>query len=367
MSWNKALVASTLFGFFFAGALMAQVLSEPVTPQQAETLKTTLTPFGGEKAGNKDGTIPAWTGGYTTPIPGFKEGGRRPDPFANEKPLFSITAKNMDQYTDKLTDGVKAMLKKYPNYRLDIYPTHRTACAPQYMYDNTFKNATRAKLVQGSAGPQPEGAFGGVPFPIPSNGLEVIWNHLLRPRPESWQFSMHTMLVTASGARVLTTDATAQQLMPYYYKGGSPEKFNGEYWLFRMVHNGPPIRSGEAILSRENINDDKSQTWVYLTGQRRVRKLPNACCDTPTTATAGIMGFDDLEVFWGRTARFDWKLIGKQEMYVPYNSNRTWVPTKDSDVIGDHFINPDYVRWELDRKSTRLNSSHLGISYAVFC
>src|ERR1035437_1097408 len=108
-----------------------------ISAQEAQALKTTLTPLGGEKAGNKDGTIPAWTGGYTTPQPGFREGGRRGDPFANEKPLFSITAKNMDQYASKLTDGTKAMLKKYPNtYRVDVYPTHRTASAPQWVYDN---------------------------------------------------------------------------------------------------------------------------------------------------------------------------------------------------------------------------------------
>src|SRR5436190_24202007 len=113
-----------------------------VSADEAAKLKSELTPLGGEKAGNKEGTIPAWTGGYTTPIPGDKPGGRRGDPFANEKPLFSITAKNVDQYADKLTDGQKAMLRKYPEYRLDVYKTYRTAAAPKWVYDNTFKDAT---------------------------------------------------------------------------------------------------------------------------------------------------------------------------------------------------------------------------------
>lgn len=321
-----------------------------VTPQEAEQLKTTLTPLGAEKAGNKDGTIPAWNGGYLKPIPGFREGGRRPDPFASEKPLFSITAKNMDQYADKLTDGVKAMFKKYPaTYRIDVYQTHRTAAAPQYVYDNTFKNATRGRIVESSSGPVPDNVFGGIPFPIPKNGIEAIWNHNLRVRPEAWHWNMHAVLITSDGKLITTVIGSAEQQMPYFFKEGSPEKWNGEYWMIRLINSGPPIRAGEAITSRVNLNDDKSQTWVYLTGQRRVRKLPNACCDTPTPATAGIMGFDDLEVFLGRTGRFDWKLLGKKEMYIPYNTNKSWVPTKDSDLLLAHHLNPDYVRWELHR------------------
>jgi hypothetical protein len=331
--------------------LIASQVFAGVSPDEAAQLKTTLTPLGGEKAGNKEGTIPAWEGGLTKPVPGFKNGGRRPDPFAQEKPLFSITAANMDKYADKLTDGTKAMLKKYPNsFRLDVYQTHRTAAAPQWVYDNTFKNATRAKLVNGPAGPIPEGAFGGVPFPLPKSGAEVMWNHILRWRPESWHWEQHGILVTADGKRVLTVDGAAEQQMPYFFKDSSPEKFNGEYWLIRLVNAGPPIRAGEAIVGRENINADKTQAWVYLTGQRRVRKLPNPCCDTPTPASAGVMGFDDLEVWaGGRLNRFDWKLLGKKEVYIPYNTNRSLTPPKDSDLVGAHHLNPDWVRWELHR------------------
>lgn len=327
------------------GTLVAQV-----SPQDAQQLKTNLTPLGAEKAGNADGTIPAWSGGYTTPIQGYKVGGRRGDPFANEKPLFSINAKNVDQYADKLSDGVKAIMKKYPNtYRIDVYTTHRTAAAPQWVYDNTFKNATRAKIANKASGPVPEGAYGGIPFPLPKTGVEVMWNHLLRWRGEGWHFDIHQYLGTADGKLVLSTDGQAEQHMPYYFKDGSPEKWNGEYWMIRLINAGPPIRAGEAIVGRNNVDDDKTQAWVYLTGQRRVRKLPNPCCDTPTPATAGVMSFDELEVFQGRMDRFDWKLVGKKDMYVPYNANKIMQPTKDSTVLMKNHLNPDYVRWELHR------------------
>ncbi len=330
-------------------AALVDVAVAAASAAEAEQLKSSLTPFGAEKAGNKDGTIPAWTGGYTTPIPGFKNGGRRGDPFASDKPLYSITAKNLDQHADKLSDGVKAMFQKYPDtYRVDVYPTRRTAAAPQWVYDNTLKNATRARIVENANGSVPEGAFGGIPFPIPKSGVEVLWNHQLRWRGESWQYDMRGWLGTADGKKVLTVDGSADQQMPYYAKDGSPEKFAGDYWLLRLVNAGPPVRAGEGIVARFAINGDE-QTWVYLTGQRRVRKLPNACCDTPTPATAGVMSVDDIEIFAGPNGRFDWKIVGKKEVIIPYNANRLLQPTKAADVLGVHHMNPDHMRWELHR------------------
>jgi len=339
---------------FVATAACLAVLSLPfassagVSAEEAARLKTDLTPLGAEKAGNKDGSIPAWSGGYTTPIPGDKPGGRRGDPFKDDKPLYSITAKNVEQYGDKLTDGTKGMLKKYPDsFRVDVYTTRRTAAAPQWVYDNTFKNATRAKL----DGDLVAGAYGGVPFPVPKTGAEVMWNHLLRWRGSAWQFHTNMYQLTADGKAVLATDGIGDQQMPYYLPDGSPEQFasRGDYWLIRLVNSGPPIRAGEAIVGRENIDAAKAQAWVYLTGQRRVRKLPNPCCDTPTPAAAGVMSFDEIEVFTGRMERFDFKLVGKKEMIVPYNSNRLLQPKTDAEVLSAHHLKPDFVRWELHR------------------
>jgi len=345
----KRATLSSILAAAAAALCSFQAATAAVTPAEAEQLKTTLTPFGAEKAGNKDGSIPAWTGGYTTPLPGYKAGGKRGDPFASEKPLYTITAKNFEQHADKLTDGTKALFKKYPDtFRMDVYRTHRTAAAPQWVYDNTFKNATRAKIAENPNGLVPVGAYGGIPFPIPKSGIEVLWNHQLRWRAPSLQYDMHGVLGTADGKKVLTVDGNVDQQMPYYFKDGSPEKFDGDYWLLRIMNSGPPIRAGEGITVRFNINGDE-QTWVYLTGQRRVRKLPNACCDTPTPATAGVMSVDDIQIFSGPNGRFDWKLVGKKEMLIPYNSNGMLRFTKDADVLGPNHVNPDAMRWELHR------------------
>ncbi len=324
-----------------------QAAMAAVTPAEAAELGKTLTPMGAEKAGNKDGSIPAWDGGLTKALPGFVNGGRRDqDPYAAEKPLYSVTAKNMDQYADKLSEGSKAMLKKYPSYRIDVYPTHRTAAAPHWVYENTARNAVRGKLNERNV---PTGVYGGVPFPIPKSGAEAIWNHLLNWRGADLQYDMQSVLVTAEGKAVMTVDALGDQSMPYYDKDGSVDKFDGFYWLLRLVNAGPPIRAGEAILGRLNVDPDKSQSYVYLAGQRRTRKLPNACCDTPTPAAAGVMAFDEIDVFSGRLDLFDWKLAGKRELLIPYNSNRSIKPATYAEVMGPKHLNPDHVRWELHR------------------
>lgn len=320
-----------------------------VSVEEASRLKSDLTPSGAERAGNKAGTIPEWTGGLTVPTPGFTNGGRRPDPFSDEKPIFTITSENMEQYSDNLTDGTKALLRKYPSYRLDIYKTHRTAAAPQWIYDNTFLNATRASLTESSAGPMQKGAYGGYPFPIPKSGAEIMLNSKVRWRGDSWYKEANNYQVTSDGKPILLSRISQDNTSPYYYKEGSVEDFDGHFWDLRLDTKGPAIRAGEAIIGQQNVDESKTNAWVYLVGQRRVRKLPNACCDTPTPAAAGILWFDEVEVFTARLDRFDWNILGKKEIYIPYNSNRTLVPTKDSDLLGPNHLNPDHIRYELHR------------------
>lgn len=340
--WTKTVRAVLLGGI--ASLLLVSQLAAAVTPEEAAKLKTTLTPLGAEKAGNADGTIPAWTGGYTTPLQGFT-GGRRPNPFANDKPVFSITAKNMDKYADKLSDGTKAMLKKYPeSYRLDVYKTMRSALSPQWYYDNTFKNATRAKLIEGAAGPQPSNMIGGLPFPIPKEGAEVMWNHLMRYTGHYYRSQGIGVLTSGNGQAVLVQNSIVDTEKPWATKDAKQEGSDGDYQRV-LVHNiGPPIRAGESIIGRFNVDDTKAETWVYLVGQRRVRKLPNSCCDTPNPISGGMMSMDEYYVWSNRLNRFTWKLLGKKELYIPYNTNATMVPTKYQDIIGKNFMKPELVR-----------------------
>jgi hypothetical protein len=187
--------------FIIAAAMMFSTASmAAVTAEEAEQLKTTLTPLGAERAGNADGSIPAWDGGYTEVDPAFvpgKPGSKRKDFFASDKVLYTITSQNMEQYADKLTDGLKALLKKYPDYKMNVYPTRRSAAAPQEVYDNTFENATRARLVSDGFGI--EGAIGGTPFPIPKSAHEVMWNHSLHWEGKRIRYTSDCYLATPDG------------------------------------------------------------------------------------------------------------------------------------------------------------------------
>ena len=324
---------------------MSQGAWGAVSADEAAKLKTTLTPLGAERAGNKDGTIPAWDGTAAKLVPKLPTG-QSGDSFADEKPKFQITAQNAAQYADKLSGGVIALLKKYPSFHLDVYPTHRTAAAPQYVYDNTLKNATHAKL--GKDG-RLEGAFGGVPFPIPKEGIEIIWNHILHPRIVATEFGFKNIVGTANGQRSLASRADNNNQVPYYAKDGSLEKWNGDYGMTRVANTAPPFKAGEALVIRDGINPDNSrQAWQYLVGQRRVRRAPTVAYDTPDFVSSGANYFDEVVGFYGHPDRYEWKLLGKKEMYIPYNENR-FVATPEADAFVPYHFNPEKVRWELHR------------------
>src|SRR6201997_811467 len=185
-----------------AAVLFAQSAWGAVSPQEAARLGQDLTPLGGEKAGNSDGTIPAWAGGLKSAadagMAGYHSPDHYPDPYASEKPLFTITGANLAQYAAKLTEGQKALFKAYPDYKMIVYPTHRSGASPERVYEATKRNATTAKLVADGNGFT--GAVDGTPFPIPQSGVEVYWNHVTRYRGVAVGLQVGQAPMTASGA-----------------------------------------------------------------------------------------------------------------------------------------------------------------------
>lgn len=184
-----------------------------VSAEEAKKLGTTLTPVGAEVAGNADKSIPAYTGGLTKAPAGYEKGsGIRPDPFASEKPLYSITSANMAQHESKLTAGTRELLKRYPTMRVDVYPTHRSAGYPKSVLDNSIKNATSVKTTDGGLGV--EGTYAGIPFPIPKTGHEAMWNHLLRYMGHSYITKYDSINVNSSGNAVLAKLARWRSNIP---------------------------------------------------------------------------------------------------------------------------------------------------------
>jgi hypothetical protein len=330
-----------------ASLALAFCAQAAVTADEAAKLKTTLTPMGAERAGNKDNSIPAWDGGMTKPLAGYKNGDTRSDPFASEKPLYSVNAKNAQQYDAKLTDGVKALMKKYPDFRIDVYPTHRTAAAPQWVYDNTFKNATHAKLADGGQGT--ENAYGGIPFPLPRDGYEAIQNHRLAWIGTYTQSPVRVWVVTSDGRRAMASGGTQTFRKQYYDPDSSLEKFDGYSQLGKFLATEPGSKAGEAILAHDNLNASQPRgLWQYLVGQRRVRKAPSVAYDTPDSVTSGIGLFDEAFMLFGPIDKHELKLVGKKEIYVPYNNNKA-AAAKVSDLVTPGTLNPALVRWELHR------------------
>ena len=318
-----------------------------VSADEAKQLGTTLTAIGAEKAANKDGTIPAYTGGLTTAPAGFKPGdGVRPNPFAGEKPRLSIDAKNMAEHADKLTEGTKALLHKHPSFRIDVYPTHRSVSFPKFVTDNTAKCAVAAKT--SNEGRSMEGCHAGFPFPLPKTGYEAMWNHLVRFNGQAYQSKYRNLNVDASGRVTLATEGNSTQEYPFWDAGKDSAD---TYWRIKLMYTGPARRAGEGLLIIDplDVSAKDRRAWTYLPGQRRVKVAPDLSHDTPNPGTAGSNTFDDVFIFNGSMERFDFKLVGKKEMIVPYNDYAAVYEAKQDALLKPNHMNPDLVRWELHR------------------
>jgi hypothetical protein len=320
-----------------------------VTSQEAADLKSRLTPVGAERAGNPDGTIPAWTGGVTS-APGYVSGNPRPDVFAADKPLFSITARNFHDYEDKLPEGAKALFAKQPDYRMDIYPSRRSAAAPDWVYENIARNATHAHAAPEGIAYGVEGAVGGIPFPFPKNGFEAMWNHLLAFWGPARELTVSTYIVPAGGAVEKASAYKEIADFPYYFQGATPESFGPYYFKTLHLAVAPPARAGEAYLNWQPINIRRNPfaAWRLLPREHRVRKAPGISYDVPDADAAGFVSLDEYYIFFGGLDRYNFKLVGKKEMYVPYNNNRLY-SRPVSEILGRTHANPDDLRYELHR------------------
>ena len=333
-------------------ALVSGPLHAAVSESEAAKLGQSLTPLGAEQAGNADGSIPAWTGGVTNPPAGYKPGAHHPDPFAADQPLFTVTAANAGQYSGRLTAGHEAVLKAYPNtYKLVVYPTRRSASNPARVYEATRRNATSARLVSNGNGIS--GAIVGIPFPIPQSGLEVVWNSLTRYRGVAATRNIDQAAVERGGGYQLVKfddeflfnytrpDITAQEL-----------ESSNTLIFFKQAVTAPARLAGTILLAQETMDQVKEprRAWVYNAGRRRVTRAPNVAYDNPGTAADGQRTSDQFDMFNGAPDRYEWTLVGKREMIVPYNAYKLHSDRlKPADVLKPLHPNPELARYELHR------------------
>jgi Protein of unknown function (DUF1329). len=338
-------INSMLAGAIAAAGLVAALPAHAkVSAADAARLGADLTPLGAEKGANADGSIPAWTGGLCAPPAGWSAAKGYTDPFASDKPKFTITAANAEQYKDKLTAGTLAMLKKYAEFKMPVYETRRTACYPQEVYAQVKDMATKLDL-QGFA---VTGGRSVVPFPIPQSGLEVMWNHQQRYLGGGISRDYHSFPVRSSGD---------------FYKIGVHEYriFNQNLdqpqdnllLAFLSYFTAPATLEGTVFLVHEPLDQVKQgrSAWIYNAGQRRVRRAPDLAYDNVNDGTEGIRVTDQFDAWNGAPDRYDWKLVGKKEIYIPYNSYKLAnkaLKYKD-DIIRKNTPNSDLMRYELHR------------------
>ena len=328
--------------------LTVSVGQAELTADELDRLDKDLTPFGGERAGNADGTIPAWEGGMTGPPAGITETGHHPDPFADDEILFSITKENMEQYADKLTVGHKALLKTYDSYRMNVYKSRRTFAAPQRIYDQTRKLAAVAKLTPDGNGVV--GGVGGIPFPIPKNGLHLSWNNTLRYRPDFNR--THVQAALTRGGNYTLARYEENFHIPYYQEGMTEEKLGNLFLIGNQNILAPPRIAGRLLLLMDTLNQSKDyrKAWVYNPGQRRVRRAPHIAFDNPKSGSDGLATNDQFDMWSGSPERYDWKMIGKKEIYVPYNGYKLHSDKlKYNEILTPLHMNPDVLRYELHR------------------
>lgn len=304
------------------------------TDEELAQIGTRYTCTGAEMAGTPEGVAP-FTGRHLGAMPGMAptaENGERPqDPYAAEKPLFTITAGNMAKYAEFLTPGQQAMFRKYPSFRMEVYPSHR-----DFRYDDAVchaalhnaRNATlEARETKDEAAAtrsnqwfidrswlKVHGAVpGAVPFPFPKNGKELVWNLFMAPRPSSVMRETDVAAVYPNG-NVLWGAQRAWNYAPLHDARLRRPAYDGvaEY---RKAETLAPAREAGTITWYTQIfslNDANSIVYLWHSPDYRHRRY-RLGPDSPIPPTANTITEDEI---------------------------RLLTPGHE---------NPDFVRWELRR------------------
>ena len=330
-------------------AALGAIAEAALSPDEVARLGKDLTPLGGLKAANADGTIPAWDGGLTKPPAGYQPGKHYVDPYAADKIVATITGENAVRYAERLSEGHKAMLSAYGSFKMNVYPTRRSASVPQRIYDATHKSGATAQLGDGGNGVSD--TLGGIPFPLPKSGVEVIWNHLLRYRGDIASRRVAQAAPTRGGDFTLV-EFDEETMFLYHLPGMTEGALHNRILFFKQAVTSPARLAGGILLVHESLNQVQQprDAWLYNPGQRRVRRAPQVAYDNPGTAADNMRTSDQLDMFNGAPDRYDWALVGKREIYVPYNSYRLQSPElKYKDILKPLHVNPDVLRYELHR------------------
>lgn len=330
-----------------ASAAMAEVPAS-----QTARLGVDLTPMGAEKAGSKSG-VDSWSGNRLNGaalLAGY-DGGALPNPFAGDKPLYTVNAGNAGQYDSQLTEGQKALLATYPDtYKMNVYKSRRTCTYPDFVYKAAKRNTQVGKLIDGGNGISE--AIMASPFPIPNNALEIVWNHTLRYRGERVARDFNYAAPTASGQYSLTYTRD-EIVFPYSSaQNARAEDLDNISIYFVAYTSAPARRAGNVVLVHETLNMAKEgrKAWTYSPGTRRVRRAPNIAYDNPITNGDGLGTSDQYDGYNGAPDRYDWTVVGKQERLAQQNNYDAVATGTPATLLTPKHPNQDVMRYEMRRQ-----------------
>lgn len=308
-----------------------------------------LTPIGAERAASTDGLVPTWLGAEAASAKSAPPGQRRFNPFAGERALFSVSASNVDQYSEKLSPGQAQLLRSLKGYRMDVYPAKRHCGYPDIVYQRTVTSNGAAKIAA-DGWTLLEAKALAVPFPHPKSGAETIWNHRLRYQGQGVSWSYYTVIPQKRGSIGEPMATDEKILWPLADpKTVDLKGVNGVEAYFLDVSTAPAQVAGDAVLAHTFVNKP-SDIWLYFAGQRRVRRAPTYGYDAPILNFESLMTVDSFAMFNGPMDRYDFKLLGKRQMIVPYN----WITlaasrTNLGEIAQPEYVNRDLMRYEHHR------------------
>lgn len=338
---------------------VAGAISNPLYAQTPETSGVSIsdkdrTQIGATLSGNIDDSIPPYIGD-AIPIPDdWRPGLHYADPFPNDEPDFSISAENLGQYESKLASGQKALFKRHKRYRLPVYQSRRTARYPVRILEGTAHNSKNTKLINHGNGLK--NLKEGFPFPVLDNdnqtaALQAVWNHIARYRGGNIERTVIQATVFDNG------DFVPVKLYQRYTRA---ENLNDKpdieddnilfYYLDRIT--SPARLSGTTLLVHETLDQSAEyrRAWLYDKAYKRVRRVPGAAYDTPVPGTYGLRTADSYDMFNGSPDKYQWRYLGKQELYIPYNAYRLASSKLNyTDLLTAATISADHQRWELHR------------------
>lgn len=242
------------------------------------------------------------------------------NPFPNDRPTAQITRANVNAHESVLAPGLQALLKRYPDFQIPVYSTR-----------NSVDPFTQEVSKQ-------------VPFPEPKNGEELITNVLRRYAGGGTERFGRAFPVRANG-KFYAIDYWSRRIYSSHLDNADPNLL----FVAMGGFTSPPSLRGKVALIHEpvNIGSEPRKAWIYDPAQRRVRRAPDLAYDAVPEASEGLFTADQVDGFSGSPDRFDWNLIGKKPMLVPYNTYDLGLAgTQPEKLLRKGSVNADYMRYE---------------------